>query len=257
MELTSLSGRYTPAAITTIITNLLKAFSSTFPSSSLKDDRDLPSLIAFKPIQLGIIPTLQALPDELHLEEDVIAYLQDVTFISIPSTSAEVNGVPKYARLFDTEFELSDRERLGRRMKADFHLAGNNGSEVEIVPLDSLAGITAPTPLGRADQQQDQDHLSASPSATNANVEMTSPAHSWASLETTETGPCTSDADADPEALTPELLGSLVLEPGIRMGNKSRSGSLDTPVEGAKPPLNTNGLPLSVGVGVDSAPAAH
>lgn len=231
------TGRYTPAAITTIITNLIKAFSATFPYACLRDDRALPSLLAFKPIPLSIISTLQALPKDLHLEQDVITYLQDVTFISLPSSASAENGAGsvKYARLFNDYFDVdeADRDRLTRRMKAELLLTGSSASDpsVEIVQLHCLNGISPLTPIPAPGKQ---DSLSLSPHQAGSAM-MTSPAHSDVSLATTETDQTyVSDADLEPEAVTPELFGSLVLEPGIRMdrGDESRSGSLENPVEG-------------------------
>lgn len=259
MLITFLPGRYTPAAITTIITNLVKAFSSTFPSSCMKDDRDLPSLLAFHPIPLSIIPTLQALPVELHLEQDVIAYLQDVAFIGIPSpfsNEAGPSAVIQYARLFDAAFdeEQQDRERLGRRMKAEMHLAGTNGAEVEIVPLHTLTGISAPAATNDNVKMlgvnaQGQGHAAQTQTQS---IEMTSPAYSCASLTTTETDQDTTASDD--EALTPDLLGSLVLEPGIQVGNgnKSRSASLE-----AEPAAEHKSNMLGMRVDHTATPTGH
>lgn len=200
--------------MTTIITNLFKAFSSTFPSACLKSDRDLPSLLAFKPIPLGIIPTLQDLVHELDLEHDVIAYLQDVTFISTPSSE---DGPIKYARLFqDLEVDTEDRERLGRRMKAEMHLV-KNGSKVEIVSLESLTGIAPITSkVSSGVDATPQQNLGPIPQS----IEMTSPAYSTMSLATDT---------SEIEALTPEMYASGVFEPAIRGGGKSRSPSLEAP----------------------------
>lgn len=227
-------GRYTPAAVTTIITNLFKAFSSTFPSACLKDDRDLPSLLAFKPIPLGIIPTLQDLVHELELEEDVIAYLQDVTFISTPSSDSGERPT-KYARLFqDLETEIEDRERLGRRMKAEMHLV-NNGTKVEIVSLDSLTGL-APAPAPTAtDVDVDVDAKQQTLGTIPQSIEMTSPAYSTMSL-------ATDTSELETEAVTPEMYASGIFEPAIRVSGKSRSPSLEAPTPQAQVKSGVNAL---------------
>lgn len=181
-------------------------------------------MLAFKPIPLSIIPTLHSLVGELSLEHDVVAYLQDVTFIALPSTSAAAAAeevVVKYARLFDDACETDDRERLGRRMKAEMHLV--NGSNVEVVSLHSLTGIPTATPTPIA---ADTNATAANGQTLGAHttvpqsIEM-SPAYSTTSLATDL---------SDTEAVTPEMYGS-VFEPSIRMGGKSRSPSLETPKE--------------------------
>lgn len=226
-----MTGRYTPAAITSIMTNLFKAFASTFPLASAKTDKDLPSLVAFSHIPLSIITTLQALPEELHLDSDMTAYLQDATFIALPT---EGN---KYARLFETTdggADIADRQRLGRRTKAEMLLLAGSVA-TEIVPLGALTGFTTP------EKNKEQSMLSASPSgqsaSASASAEMTSPAHSFASLAMTEGTSMSTSASEDGEALTPGMPGSMFLEPGplLQVGPKSRSGSLDSQAEADTP----------------------
>lgn len=118
-------------------------------------------------------------------------------------------------------------------MKAEMHLV-NNGSKVEIVSLESLTGIA---PTSSTDTTSATGATTTSTSAQQTlgavtgpqSIEMTSPAYSCASL-TTETDM------SDTEAVTPEMYGSGVFEPSIRLGGKSRSASLETPTEstGAK-----------------------
>ena len=84
--------------------------------------------------------------------------------------------------------------------------------------------------------------------SANGSMAMTSPAYSCASLAMTDG---TSLSDGDNEAVTPDMAGSLVLEPSLRVGHgsKSRSASfedeaqVDTPVNGKTAPsvLGMNG----------------
>jgi hypothetical protein len=181
-------GRYTPAAVKTIITSLVKAFTSTFPSSCENLELDLPSLFALRPVPVGLIDELRQVIQE-ETPSDVMEYLQDVMFI----------GTNSFARLFD-DYTGDDRDRQARRLKAEMLLMGNKST---IVSLDSLMGKATLAPVPTS-------------------VDMVSPAYSYSSL-TNDT-----EYASDPEALTPDLQSSEMFDSvKVREGSKSRSPSVD------------------------------
>ena len=168
-----------------------------------------------------------------------MAYLQDVTFISTPSSSSSSSGElnVKYARLFDEECETEDRERLGRRMKAEMHLV--NGGQVEVVSIQSLTGIPSATTTSSTNTAvtNTADSTATATATTDANTNgqglTLGPQNSVQSMEMSPAFSTSSLATdlSDTEAVTPEMYGS-VFEPAIVAGGKSRSASLETPTEG-------------------------
>lgn len=114
------------------------------------------------------------------LEPEVIAHLQDTVFIA---TSNET----KFARPFNNEvLEIDDRTRLTRRMKAEMLLAGRDGAEAEMVDLAVLCN----------------DAKIASPHPSSSHI--------------------SSDEESGDEldAVTPELLESVMLERPVQIGLK-------------------------------------
>lgn len=214
-------GRYTSAAVRTVVTSLIKSFASTFPSASMDDDElDLPSLIAFKPIQQDSISSLQSVIHELELEEDVLAYLQDVVFIAISAKS--LGQAPlQYARLFEEEYAGDNHDRLARRCKAQIMLQGTDGAEAEIIPLASFS-LARVAPSAAEVQVGGNPGLAPVPNSQ----EMVSPSQSLASL-TSEA----SEGVSVQEAITPNMRATRSLEPHVRGGSQSRSPSLEYPTK--------------------------
>jgi hypothetical protein len=176
------------------MTSLIKAFASTFPSSCEDVELDLPSLFALKPVPIALIPELKEFLQEENIPADVVEYLQDVTFIS---TAQEPTT---FARLFDDAYNGEDRERQGRRLKAEMLLINDKSSSNSIVPLATLTGTKTLAPMPTS-------------------IEMVSPAFSYSSLS--------NDTDYESETMTPEL-GSQVFERVVIRGtSKSRSPSLE------------------------------
>jgi hypothetical protein len=179
------------------MTSLIKAFTSTFPSSCEDVELDLPSLFALKPVPIALIPELKEFLEEESIPADVVEYLQDVTFIST------AQGPTTFARLFDDAYDGEDRDRQGRRLKAEMLLINDKSSSNSIVPLATLTGTKTTCTLA--------------PMPTS--IEMVSPAFSYSSLS--------NDTDYESETMTPEL-GSQVFERVvIRGASKSWSPSLE------------------------------
>lgn len=180
-------GRYTPAAIKTIITSLVKAFTSTFSSACEDLELDLPSLFALRPVPVGLIDVLRQVIQE-ETPSDVMEYLQDVMFV----------GTTSFARLFD-DYTGDDRDRQARRLKAEMLLMGDKSTIVSLDALMGKASTLAPAPQA---------------------IDMASPAYSYSSL-TNDT-----DYASDPEALTPST-SEILDQVEVREGSMSRSPSLD------------------------------
>ena len=177
------------------MTSLIKAFTSTFPSSCEDLELDLPSLFALKPVPIALISELKEFLQEENIPADMVEYLQDVIFIST------AQGPTTFARLFDEGYNGNDRDRQGRRLKAEMLLINDKASNNSIVPLAHLNGS--------------KDTLVPMPTS----IEMVSPAFSYSSLS--------NDTDYESETMTPEL-GSQVFERvAIRGNSKSRSPSLE------------------------------
>lgn len=186
------------------MTSLIKAFTSTFPSSCEDLELDLPSLFALKPVPIALIHELKEFLQEENIPVDVVEYLQDVTFIATSQSPST------FARLSDDAYNYNgeDRDRAGRRLKAEMLLINDKSSTNTIINLSTLMGTpTQPESLA--------------PIPVPNSVEMVSPAFSYSSLS--------ADTDyASDEALTPDLGSSQVFERvGIRGTSKSRSPSLD------------------------------
>jgi hypothetical protein len=206
------------------MTSLIKAFAPTFPSSCEDVELDLPSLFALKPVPVALIPELKEFISEESIPDDVIEYLQDVTFIALPQSPTT------FARLFDEAYEGEDRDRQGRRLKAEMLLVNDKSSCNQIVSLDSLTGTT-----------KSNDGLDPVPTS----IEMVSPAFSYSSL-TNDT-----DAESEYETMTPDLGNSQMFERvGVKSGSKSRSPSLEQrdQVKGGNAP--------AMGLGFDTLPAS-
>jgi len=124
----------------------------------------------------------------------VVEYLQDVTFISTAQSPST------FARLFDDAYNGDDRDRQGRRLKAEMLLVNDTTSSHQIVPLANLTGSKSLAPMPTS-------------------IEMVSPAFSYSSLS--------NDTDYESETMTPEL-GSQVFERVVIRGtSESRSPSLE------------------------------
>jgi hypothetical protein len=194
------------------MTSLIKAFTSTFPSSCEDVELDLPSLFALKPVPIALIPELKEFLQEENIPADMVEYLQDVTFIS---TAQEPTT---FARLFDDAYNGDDRDRQGRRLKAEMLLINDKSSSNSIVPLANLTGTKTTCALA--------------PMATS--IELVSPAFSYSSLS--------NDTDYESETMTPEL-GSQVFERVvIRRTSKSRSPSFEKEKDQVKGQGNMLGM---------------
>ncbi|WRT66474.1 uncharacterized protein IL334_003433 [Kwoniella shivajii] len=200
-----LDGRYTPACKLSIITHLFRAFGSSFPSSSRKFDIDLPDMMVFTSVPKGIIDNLSSLPDKLELDSEVKRYLQDVMFISIDKTHCSV------ARIWEGDNDIEDdRERQGRRIKAELSLVQNNQTDFQLV---SLAELTA--------TKQPILKIESSPAVSDTSV---------------LPGETEAPTDDENEAITPEIGSSPLVEPsdivarenskGEKVGNPSLNGSM-------------------------------
>lgn len=203
------------------MTSLIKAFASTFPSSCEDVELDLPSLFALKPVPVALIPELKEFLQEENIPADVVEYLQDVTFIST------AQGATTFARLFDDAYNGDDRDRQGRRLKAEMLLINDKSSSNSIVPLTNLTGTKTTCALA--------------PMPTS--IEMVSPAFSYSSLS--------NDTDYESETMTPEL-GSQVFERVVIRGtSKSRSPSLEKEKDQAK------GQGIMLGMGWEGMPVSQ
>jgi hypothetical protein len=213
------------------MTSLIKAFTSTFPSSCEDVELDLPSLLSLNPVPVNLISELHEFIIEAKIPVDVVEYLQDVTFISIVT----VGETTQFARLFDESYEGDDRDRLGRRLKAEMLLANDKASSNQIVPLSTLTGTNRTESLG----------------VVPTSVDMVSPAYSCASL--------TNDTDyapSEPEAMTPDFGNSEILEPGIKVGgSKSRSPSVEVRAGGDG--VNNGSNALGMGGVIAPVPSAQ
>ncbi|WWC94291.1 hypothetical protein V866_001133 [Kwoniella sp. B9012] len=193
-----LDGRYTPACKLSIITHIFRAFGTSFPSSSRKVDIDLPSMIIFTTVPRGIINDLVELPSKLELDEEVKAYLQDVTFVSVDKSHCPA------ARLFDTVMEVSeDRERQSRRIKSEMILLHSNSHlEFDLVSLEELREVNKPT--------------------LNLPQQGVSPAVSDSSILPDDTeGPTKDEGE---EAITPEMGSSPIVDPSDRLATGNNKG---------------------------------
>ncbi|WVF71289.1 hypothetical protein IAT40_006092 [Kwoniella sp. CBS 6097] len=205
-----LDGRYTPACIVSIITHLIRAFDTSFPSSSRRFDIDLPSAITFTSVPKGIIDELAALPDKLEVEQDVREYLHDVVFVALGKSNCPA------ARLWDIEQDL-EKDRQAQRIKAEMLLLHNQQTEFGLVSLAQLLG-----------QRRDSLGVPAQ------GVEFGSPASSNGSILPGETEGPTED---EREAITPEMGSSMLVDPsdlvarentkGEKVGNPTMADSIE------------------------------
>ena len=128
-----LDGRYTNACKTSIIEQLLKAMSKSFPFPSAYSDLSMPAAISFTPLSPKVVASVRDLPDEMGVNAEFKSYLADTCFFSM------THGGRHHARLFERQDKRDweeDRSRQARRFKADMTLL--NGTENEIVDFDKL-----------------------------------------------------------------------------------------------------------------------
>lgn len=189
-------GRFTPVAIKTILTNLFSALDDTYPSTSHKVHRDMPSLLTFSPVPMALFDELKSLSTS---DFDRLAeHLGDVAFVSTDSA--------RFARLFDGDAEPEARYRAEKRLRAEAMLLRNGLAQ--IVHTDQLA-------LPSSDKEA--DGLAA---PANKQVLETSPSQSFMSLSNDETD----TGSDDDEAQTPPMESSIHMPGGGMEGGKAAQG---------------------------------
>ncbi|WWC70107.1 uncharacterized protein I206_104054 [Kwoniella pini CBS 10737] len=197
-----LDGRYTPACKVSIITHLLRAFGSSFPSSSRKIDIDLPNVIIFTSVPRGIVSELSGLPDKMEVDSEVREYLQDVFFIALEKSHCPVSRLWTQST-HDTE----DRFRQGRQIKAEMMLLQDSRMAFNLIPLEDLIEVQKPT------LNLPENHIGH---------QERSPAMSDTSILPGETDAPTED-ERD-EAITPELQASPIIDPSHVVAKESNKG---------------------------------
>ena len=133
--MTDTKGRYTPACILAIITNLFQALASSYPSASHRLDIDMPSLLTFTPIPESILSEIRSLPVNLELPADLCVYLSDTMLVS-------TDGID-YCRLWGGS---DDRNSQTRRLKAELLLT-SDGLKIISAPSGAAEIPTSPETL--------------------------------------------------------------------------------------------------------------
>jgi hypothetical protein len=137
----------------------------------------MPSLLCFKDLEKDIVTAVRYLPLELHLDEELVAWIEDSVFFSQPDNDDKV-----FARLLPDSLD-DGSFRASRRLRSDMLLLASHGGRASIVSHFELytAGTT-------------DDH--SKPSAS---------AHRSLSMDGSE-----STTDDEVEAITPEMGNSLM-----------------------------------------------
>ncbi|WWC62089.1 uncharacterized protein I303_104679 [Kwoniella dejecticola CBS 10117] len=197
-----LDGRYTPACKVSIITHLLRAFGTSFPSSSRKADIDLPSIILFTSVPRDIVTEISELPKKLEIDSEVQEYLQDIFFVALDQSHCPAS------RLWSTsDHDTQDRIRQGRQIKAEMMLLQDARLDFDLIPLNELIEVHKPT-LNLPD--------------SNIGNQEASPALSDTSILPGETEAPTEDEGE--EAITPEFQASPVVDPSDLVARENTKG---------------------------------